>query len=87
MSKRLFNAIFRDLKCFDEFQDHFGEFTDFQHPELQALAVLQNLRTWAKLVTSSLMSSYPRSVMVMLFMEGCKLLATCLHVMSECVIA
>ena len=74
LSKRVYNALHRDLCCLTEFSDFFGEFSDFTHSEMNALTCLQNLHSWAKIVTQSLMSSYPQPLMVSLFLEGCKFL-------------
>ena len=78
LAKRVYNAVHRDLNCLDTWGDFFGEFTDFAHADINSLTALQNLHVWSKLVSQSLMSSYPESLMVTLFFEGCKLLVAAL---------
>ena len=76
LSKRLWNSINRDLQCAQEWIEFFGEFSDFQGSDVQALPTLQNLHAWSKIVSNSLMSSYPRDLLAILWMEGCKFLVT-----------
>ena len=75
VSKRIFNGLQRDLKCVPEWRDFFGEFADFQSADLQTLPCLQNMHSWQKIVTNSLLPSYPLPLLVSLWMEGCRFLA------------
>ena len=84
LSKRIWNAVNRDLGCAETWSEWFGEFSDFQRSDLDTLRCLQNIHCWAKVVTNSLGSSYPTSLLVTLFMEGCKFIAACLVAFTSC---
>ena len=60
----------------------FGKYSDFANSEVQALPTLQNLHCWSKIVSNSLISSYPLDLLVILWMEGCKFLVASLNCSS-----
>ena len=82
LSKRIWNALTRDLQCSQEWVDFFGEYSDFSNSELQVLPTLQNLHCWSKIVSNSLISSYPLDLLVILWMEGCQFLVASLNCSS-----
>lgn len=74
LSKRVYNCMTKDFNIFTEWNEFFGEFSDFSHQELTALACLQNLHSLSKVV-NSLSGSYPQSLLGALWMEGCRFVA------------
>ena len=82
LSKRIWNALTRDLQCSQEWVDFCGEYSDFSNSEVQALPTLQNLHCWSKIVSNSLICSYPLDWLVILWMEGCKFLVASLNCSS-----
>ena len=64
--------------CLQQWSDVLGEWSDFQCTELNTLSALQNMHSLSKIVFNSLQDSYPAAVLNALFIEGCKLLVTCL---------
>ena len=78
LSKRLWNSL-SSAGCLQQWSDVLGEWSDFQCAELNTLSALQNMHSLSKIVLNSLQDSYPAALLSTLFVEGCKLLATCLR--------
>ena len=78
LSKRLWNSL-SSAGCLQQWSDVLGEWSDLQCAELNTLSALQNMHSLSKIVFNSLQDSYPAALLSTLFIEGCKLLATCLR--------
>lgn len=77
LSKRLYRYLVGDLKCVREFEEIFGQRSDFQHEAANTLNILQNFHALGKIVAAFLTQTYPEQLCAALFVEGCCLLVTC----------
>ena len=76
LAKRIFHYLSDDLKILKEWEEYFGEYSDFQAENTTSLATLQNLHVFGRLCANALATSYPVAILGAVFMEGSRYLAT-----------
>ena len=78
IARRVYNNLTQGLGCLGEFDSFFGEYSDFQSPDLNTLTILLNIHALGKVVCNHLGQSYPTDVLKAVYIEGCKLLVPAL---------